>query len=312
MDCNRHDLCSPHSQCISLIAIEKFDCLVVHSAEDVMNVVGVSPVGVRPAPVPITRNVRTVPRCSIETGEWKETRKRSVVILPGLGNSEADYAPLATALKSRGLAADIAAVRRIDWLRNALGLADINYWKGTLKPRPVVDWYFKLVEEAVERAKRETDGAPITLLAHSAGGWLGRLYLLNFGTAGIDRLVTLGTPHQPPPPESPMPDQTRGILTYVRDSCPGNYHPEINYVTVAGKAVEGAKFGDRKASLFRQLVGAGYLTVCGSADVWGDGIVPLPAAHLEGAEQITLEGVYHSPVGAKDDSQRQGGGAPVG
>jgi hypothetical protein len=37
-----------------------------------------------------------------------------------------------------------------------------------------VDWYLKRVEQAAEAAKRATDGAPMTLLCHSAGGWLGR------------------------------------------------------------------------------------------------------------------------------------------
>ena len=37
------------------------------------------------------------------------------------------------------------------------------------------------------------------MLAHSAGGWLSRVHLLSKGTAGIDRLVTIGSPHSPPP-----------------------------------------------------------------------------------------------------------------
>ena len=43
--------------------------------------------------------------------------------------------------------------------------------------------------------------------------------------AGIDRLVTLGAPHNPPP--QGVLDQTRGILTYVQQSCPGNFHQEV-------------------------------------------------------------------------------------
>ncbi len=82
--------------------------------------------------------------------------------------------------------------------------------------------------------------------------------------------------------DSPIPDQTRGILTYVREACPANYHPEVQYVSVAGKYIKGAKIGDRDASLLQQVIGAGYQAVCGSAVVWGDGVVPLPSAHLEG------------------------------
>ena len=39
---------------------------------------------------------------------------------------------------------------------------------------------------AVEESRRQTDGGPVTLLAHSAGGWLARVYLLSFGTEGED------------------------------------------------------------------------------------------------------------------------------
>ena len=97
--------------------------------------------------------------------------------------------------------------------------------------------YLDKVDAAVTAAKEATDGSPITLLAHSAGGWLARVYLLvrsrcrfaqtqqgcmpttgilrkrsplllipgpvgtlqGFGTDGIDRLVTLGSPHREPP-----------------------------------------------------------------------------------------------------------------
>ena len=40
--------------------------------------------------------------------------------------------------------------------------------------RRAVDWYLQRVAQACEAAKRDTGGAPITLLCHSAGGWLGR------------------------------------------------------------------------------------------------------------------------------------------
>lgn len=58
-----------------------------------------------------------------------------------------------------------------------------------------------------------------------AGGWLGRVYLLDFGTEGVDRFVSLGSPHQPPP--EGVVDQTRGILTWCSQACPGAYHPQV-------------------------------------------------------------------------------------
>ena len=44
--------------------------------------------------------------------------------------------------------------------------------------------YMNHMREAVEESRRQTGGGPVTLLAHSAGGWLARVYLLSFGTEG--------------------------------------------------------------------------------------------------------------------------------
>ena len=148
-------------------------------------------------------------------------------------------------------------------------------------------------------ARAAAPGAPITLLAHSAGGGLGRLYLLDFDRSGVDRFLSLGSPHLAPPPG--VADQTRGILTYISEACPGAHHADVDYVTVAGKYLCGAPLLG-PGSWQRRVVGAGYQQVCGEAAVWGDGVVPVPAAHLEGALQLTLEGVYHSPLGAEEGS----------
>ena len=43
--------------------------------------------------------------------------------------------------------------------------------------------------------------------------------------------------------------------------------------------------------------------VCGEAAVWGDGITPTEWATLDGAENLVLDGVYHSPLGADDSSR---------
>jgi len=219
-------------------------------------------------------------------------------VLPGLGNSSEDYNDFVEDLTAMGMCVTVPQVRRVDWLRNAAGVVNSAYWTGSLKPRPTVDWYLQRLDEAIDQVKRDVDGAPITLVAHSAGGWLGRVYLKDFGTAGIDSFISLGSPHSPPPEGAEgVVDQTRGILNYCSQECPGAFHPEVNYVTVAGRFIQGARISG-EGTFQQKLVGLGYQQVCGQADVWGDGVVPLPAAHLEGATNIDLEGVYHSPVGA--------------
>ncbi|KAF5827796.1 hypothetical protein DUNSADRAFT_18711 [Dunaliella salina] len=135
------------------------------------------------------------------------------------------------------------------------------------------------------------------MLTHSAGGWLGRVYMLDFGAEGIDHFVSLGSPHQPPP--KGIIDQTRGILTWCSDSCPGAYHPHIKYTSIAGRFIKGAELSG-EGGLLAKVAGIGYQQVCGQADVFGDVIVPEPSAHLgEGAESVNLEGVFHSPIGEK-------------
>lgn len=267
------------------------------------------------------------------------TTVRPAVILPGLGNNTADYQGLASTLRDRyGVPSVVARVSRLDWLRNAAGLIDPNYWRGTLSPRPVLDWYLERVEEAVSEAKE--GGTGISLIGHSAGGWLARLYMDEFGgssSSHISLLLTLGSPLLPAPKDVPgVIDQTRGLLDYVDKNCsPAVYTPQLRYVCIAGRYIQGARFfgspettangilqpittkhdqgvvgsiseknfdesSPSAPSLRARIIGQGYKQVCGRADVWGDGVVPEMSAHLEGALNISLDGVYHSPVGSQD------------
>ncbi|KHN19975.1 hypothetical protein glysoja_014553 [Glycine soja] len=162
-----------------------------------------------------------------------------------------------------------------------------------------------------------------------------------FGVSNdISLLLTLGTPHLPPPKGvQGVIDQTRGLLDYVEQNCSKPvYTPQaqVKYVCIAGRYIKGARlFGNSNpnpdiegeaqlvsdaailttypsksnTTLRARFVGQGYKQVCGQADVWGDGVVPEVSAHLEGALNISFHGVYHSPVGA-DDATRPWYGSP--
>ncbi|KAK3025046.1 hypothetical protein RJ639_044797 [Escallonia herrerae] len=160
-------------------------------------------------------------------------------LLQGLGNNTADYQKLALSLKGYGVLSVVAKVSRIDWLRNAAGLVDPNYWRRTLRPRPVLDWYLKRVDEAVNKAKEMSQGGSLSLIGHTAGGWLARVYMEEFGSSDVSLLLTLGAPHLPPPKDVPgVIDQTRGLLYYVEEKCrKAVYTPELKYVCIAGRAV---------------------------------------------------------------------------
>jgi len=221
-----------------------------------------------------------------------------VVLAPGLGNESGDYDALVERLSAKGASVAVAEVARVDWLRNAAGLADIAYWRGTLSPMPTVSWYLERMEAAVAKAKAESGAEKVVLLGHSAGGWLSRVFLHENGAADVSRVVTLGSPLRPAPTDVPgVIDQTRGIATWIEENCdaPGSSPP---FVCVASKYIRGADSPGDGFSNF--LIGQGYKQVCGEANVWGDGITPLSHAHLDGALNITLDGVYHSPLGAAE------------
>ncbi|KAG0452856.1 hypothetical protein HPP92_025520 [Vanilla planifolia] len=56
--------------------------------------------------------------------------------------------------------------------------------------------YLERVKEAVSEAKELClQGGSIALIGHSAGGWLARVYMEEFGKSDISLLLTLGTPH---------------------------------------------------------------------------------------------------------------------
>ena len=93
-------------------------------------------------------------------------------------------------------------------------------------------------------------------------------------------------------------DMTRGALKITDQQFPGAFHaPSLFYITVIGDAVQGAK--QERTSPFEPTTITGlaynsYEAVCGDGTVTGDGIVPLCAAHLDNALQLTLDNVFHS------------------
>ncbi|XP_057841585.1 uncharacterized protein LOC131051195 isoform X2 [Cryptomeria japonica] len=266
-----------------------------------------------------------IPACPFSLSEVKGNRRdfkcmsnakggggggyRPALILPGLGNNSSDYQQLSSSLEAKGVRTVVANVSRPDWLRNAAGLLDGNYWKGTLRPRPVLDWYLKKIEDAISTANQLADGGKISLIGHSAGGWLARVYLAEYGFDGISLLLTLGTPHLYVKGERFFKNQSIKLSSSSMETVAGVdgnliVKPNEGTIEAIDNDMDKSSSNQLNSSRFRALiVGQGYKQVCGKANVWGDGVVPEVSAHLEGAKNITLEGVYHSPVGADDISR---------
>jgi len=235
------------------------------------------------------------------------------VVLPGFGNDCIDYlAPLGqdaevglqACLGRRGVTSVVSPVKRIDWLKVFLnGLMDEDFRAGNGTAPGAFGWYLDMAKELVENSVRSS-GLPVVLLGHSAGGWLARALMSREGRpwveANVAGLVTLGAPHLPPP-EWIM-DMTRGCLRNLNIEHPGAHFKDLAfYVTVAGDAIVGKK-QEGNVPILELVQSASqestaynsYEVVCGDGEATGDGVVPLVAAHLDGAEQLTLKGCLHS------------------
>jgi triacylglycerol esterase/lipase EstA (alpha/beta hydrolase family) len=207
------------------------------------------------------------------------------VILPGYLESADVYLPLQQALTALGTPTTTVPLRQRDWLPTLGGRSMI----------PIL----RQLDRTVKAALIDNRAQQINLIGHSAGGWISRIYIgavpytihgdvnadagLWDAKAKIANLITLGTPH------ISGERWTRKNLDFVNDNYPGATYPEVKYICVAGKSIFGAK------KLGQWLAYSSYEMTCGRGDVWGDGITPIEAAHLQGAKNMTIEGVKHSP-----------------
>jgi pimeloyl-ACP methyl ester carboxylesterase len=133
------------------------------------------------------------------------------------------------------------------------------------------------------------------LVGHSAGGLLGRLYLHDGpvwgerygGAEHVDMLITLGSPH------CNEKDACSGwfLADETNRLAPGTpYADTVRYLTVVGRAVE----GDPQGTAAQRRAYRRYKYFSPRDDTWGDGIVPVSSAQLDGAESVVLDGVSHS------------------
>ena len=207
------------------------------------------------------------------------------VILPGYFASATDYRDLEQALNQQGIPTVTVPLRKRDWFP-------------TFGGRSVVPILWQ-IDRTVKQTLRQYNVSRVNLIGHSAGGWIARIYLgeksydihgdvrgsegVWNARAWVATLVTLGTPH------ISQERWTKRNLDFVKDNYPGAFYPDIRYICVAGKAV----YGQRRLGSW--LAYNSYQLTCGQGNCWGDGITPIAAAHLEGATNLILKEVMHSP-----------------
>ena len=146
------------------------------------------------------------------------------------------------------------------------------------------------VASTVDRALLESDAKKVVLLGHSAGGLACRVYIGGdppyggrrfSGHRRVERLITLGTPHNARETKRLAP------ISRINDLFPGSLHADggLHYLSVAGDAADGAVSAKARRR-YERFVEDGRVA--------GDGIVPVEAALLAGSEEAVLDGVHHN------------------
>ena len=208
------------------------------------------------------------------------------IFLPGFFAGAAPYRALESALNASGIPTTVVPLKRRDWIPTV----------GGRSVTPIL----KKLDQTVQAVRQKYGSDSINLVGHSAGGWIARIYLGNIpytvhacdaenphiwnAQAYVNTLVCLGTPHRSEE------KWTKRNLNFVNTTYPGAFYDHVRYVCIAGKSILGQRswFGSSFAYKSYQLT-------CGDGECWGDGITPIAAAHLDGAENVTLDGVNHSP-----------------
>jgi triacylglycerol esterase/lipase EstA (alpha/beta hydrolase family) len=210
------------------------------------------------------------------------------IIIPGYLAAATDYQAMQAQLNQQGYPTTTVPLTKSDWLP-------------TLGGRSVIP-ILAAIDATVQQVRQAAPSQTVNLIAHSAGGWIARIYLgeedydVHGRTVGqtyawkahqfVDRLITLGTPH------ISQERWTRKNLDFVNQTYPGAYCHDVEYICIAGKSV----LGQRRWGSW--LAYSSYELTAGQGNIWGDGITPIAAAHLEGAENVVLADVWHSPRSA--------------
>jgi hypothetical protein len=148
-----------------------------------------------------------------------------------------------------------------------------------------------------------SEGAPLLVVGHSAGGIIARLLTAPEPFAGrrlgaasrIGAIVTLGTPHKLSNGEG-IGRRINEVASSIADAIvPGSFFaPEIGYVSVASRAVRSDPRGTGRERVAQLL----YRSIIGRAAVpgtEGDGLVPVAATALAGARAVVLDSCIHGP-----------------
>ncbi|WP_298818126.1 esterase/lipase family protein [Chloroflexus sp.] len=186
-------------------------------------------------------------------------------------------------------------------------LAEVSGRQVFIAPITLVDWAWvtitdsyagllRKLDRTVNELLAQTGSSRLTLVAHSAGGVLARIFLGDqpyngqayYGYQRIDMLVMLGTPQR-----AEREGRIGGLnqIRWADQRYPGAYWSEVSYVSVIGRSI----FGDPDGPPPERGAHQSYRLISGEGAQWGDGVVPLDYGLLPGSLQIVIPGLRHDP-----------------
>ena len=204
--------------------------------------------------------------------------KQPVVILGGFLITDDAYSSLSCWIESNyGLTVRVVASSKFDWLLTTWAVG----WRRLLDR----------VDNHVKELQAQSPTGKVTLIGHSSGGVMLRLYLGEKLFAGrnysghhrCNRLVMLGSPHQA--------IRATPLRALVDTLYPATFYSTyVDYVSIAGRL----NLDGPNASPFAKRSASGsYRSIIGDSDVEGDGLVPINSALLKQSRHLILDDTAH-------------------
>ena len=208
-----------------------------------------------------------------------------IIILGGFLIDDSDYREMKEYIKSRTHnKVVIVPVNKLEWLCTNWSFG----WKIILDK----------VEKLVKELSNESSSNKVTLIGHSSGGMILRLFLSDLlfsrkiynGKDYSNCLITLGSPNQA--------KRATYLRNFVSTKLPGSfYSTDVSYISVAGELDLDGPIAT-KTSL--RLSKSSYRALNGNGDVIGDGLVPRDSALLIGSKHIVIKEAAHGRAFGKD------------